>query len=203
MLNRKQLVQLLILNKKVKQCKACTLSSFHNAGGGVAIPSWTPLSTGCIFAEAPGEDEAIKGKPLVGYSGKILWNELAKHNLNRRNMLVINSVNCRPVNNVGGNGKPTIDHISSCSKWNAQYFSIIKPKYVLALGYFALKSLLAKDITSVGAYVGKQIQVTYFGAPIVVVGCYHPAGLRGDKVRIAFFEKAVKLFCSLLGESTV
>lgn len=52
------------------------------------------------IAEAPGEDEAEKGQPLVGGSGRVFNSLLRSAGIPRDGLTIVNCVNCRPPDNV-------------------------------------------------------------------------------------------------------
>lgn len=53
-----------------------------------------------VIAEAPGEQEALEGKPLVGGSGSIFNKLLSRVGIDRAGLTVANCIQCRPPNNV-------------------------------------------------------------------------------------------------------
>lgn len=53
-----------------------------------------------VIAEAPGEDEAAVGQPLVGGSGRVFNNLLRSAKIARDGLTIVNCVNCRPPDNI-------------------------------------------------------------------------------------------------------
>lgn len=53
-----------------------------------------------VIAEAPGEQEALNGKPLVGGSGRVFNSLLRSAGIPRDGLTVLNCINCRPPDNV-------------------------------------------------------------------------------------------------------
>jgi uracil-DNA glycosylase family 4 len=53
-----------------------------------------------VVGEAPGEEEDIQGKPLVGGSGNTFNLLLAKAGIKRDPLTIVNTINCRPPNNL-------------------------------------------------------------------------------------------------------
>lgn len=51
-------------------------------------------------AEAPGEDEALQGEPLVGGSGRMFDSLCRKAGVKREDLTLVNTINCRPPDNV-------------------------------------------------------------------------------------------------------
>jgi uracil-DNA glycosylase family 4 len=86
---------------KVKDCRACDGCPLQRLfPENNLVPPQLGPSLRLVVAEAPGEQESIEGKPLVGGSGKIFDNLLRKAGINRAMLSVINTVNCRPPNNI-------------------------------------------------------------------------------------------------------
>lgn len=52
------------------------------------------------IAEAPGEDEALVGQPLVGGSGRVFNSLLRSAGIPRDGLTILNCINCRPPDNV-------------------------------------------------------------------------------------------------------
>src|SRR6266550_3125196 len=52
------------------------------------------------IAEAPGEDEGLQGKPLVGGSGRVMNMLWGKAGIKRESVTILNCINCRPPNNL-------------------------------------------------------------------------------------------------------
>lgn len=53
-----------------------------------------------VVAEAPGEEESIKGEPLVGGSGRFFDVMASKAGVKRAELTIINTIQCRPPDNV-------------------------------------------------------------------------------------------------------
>ena len=98
----------------------------------------------CIIAEAPGEHEASMKMPLVGGSGKLLWDTLRPFDIGRKDCYVTNVVKKQvslssktdarnPVK------KPELEHWEGLLDWELDHLPNLK--YILALGNFALHAL--------------------------------------------------------------
>lgn len=53
-----------------------------------------------VIAEAPGSEEQQRGRPLVGGSGKLFDALCRQAGIHRSELSVLNSINCRPPNNI-------------------------------------------------------------------------------------------------------
>lgn len=78
------------------ECEKCP---YGNKGGFVPTLNITPAAKVAVVGEAPGAYEASYGVPFTGPSGKLLDEVLNHHNLNRADVMITNSVLCRPDNN--------------------------------------------------------------------------------------------------------
>ena len=178
-----------LLDTMIGQCTDCELHT-----GGHVKPYWTPMSTLAALGEAPGKDEVDSNEPFVGKAGEILGNTMAKAGFRKDQFLIINSVNCRPVEN-GRNGKPKIDQIMECKKWVNKYIKVIKPEKMIAFGNFA-KGSLNNSFTGIVKYNGWIEPVSSYG--IHVVYSVHPAYCiyQGDAGKV-MLKKSIEKFRDL------
>ena len=170
------------LQAAVAGCRACKLcGSRRNTvfgvgpdGGGTAAPEVDWM----VVGEAPGENEDIQGEPFVGQAGKLLDAMLQAIGLQRRGgsrgVFITNVLKCRPP----GNRNPEPDEIAQCEPYLRRQIELLQPRIVLAVGRFAVQSLLQGSVPDVqsqplGRLRGKVYR--YHGVPVVV--SYHPAYL--------------------------
>ena len=160
------------LREAVAGCQACKLCERRRNtvfGVGDEQADWL------IVGEAPGENEDIQGEPFVGQAGKLLDNMLRAIGLARRERVYIaNVLKCRPP----GNRNPAPEEIAQCAPYLLRQIELLQPKIILAMGRFAINTLLAPSVPGVDAIpVGKlRGQVHRFGSIPVIVS-YHPAYL--------------------------
>ena len=122
-----------------------------------------------LVGEAPGADEDRLGEPFVGQAGKLLDSMLAAINLERgKNVYIANVLKCRPP----GNRNPESEEVATCSPYLVRQIELIQPKLILAMGRFAVQTLLNTGAT-IASLRGKVHQ--YHGVPLIVT--YHPAYL--------------------------
>ena len=178
------------LREAVVACTACNLCSGRRQtvfGVGHLHAHWM------IVGEAPGEQEDIQGEPFVGKSGQLLDNMLRAIGLSRhetpapggegsaadpaRQVYIANTLKCRPP----GNRNPEPDELAQCEPFLVRQIELVKPRIILAMGRFAVQSLLRSD-EPVGRLRGRVHR--YQGVPLIVT--YHPAYLlrnMDDKAR--------------------
>lgn len=159
------------LRSAVAACTACPLCEGRRQtvfGVGHPHAHWM------IVGEAPGEQEDRQGEPFVGKSGRLLDNMLRSIALTRgedepaRQVYIANTIKCRPP----GNRNPTPDELAKCEPFLIRQVQLVQPKIILALGRFAVQSLL-RSSEPIGRLRGRVHR--YQGVPLIV--SYHPAYL--------------------------
>ncbi len=154
------------LKAAVPQCRACALSAAraHTVFGvGDEHADWL------LVGEAPGAEEDARGEPFVGQAGRLLDNMLASIGLKRgANVYITNVLKCRPP----GNRNPERGEVEQCSPYLQRQIELIRPKLIVAMGRFAVQTLLDTD-ASIGSLRGRVHR--YRGVPLIVT--YHPAYL--------------------------
>jgi uracil-DNA glycosylase len=158
------------LQAAVAGCEACGLCrSRKNTvfGVGDVHADWM------IVGEAPGENEDLQGEPFVGLAGQLLDNMLRAVGRSRtgqgtQGAYIANVLKCRPP----ANRNPQPAEVAQCEPYLTRQVALVKPKIILAMGRFAVQSLLKTD-EPIGRLRGRVHQ--YEGVPVIVT--YHPAYL--------------------------
>jgi len=154
------------LKSAVAGCTACKLRAGCTQtvfGVGDEGADWL------VVGEAPGAEEDKLGEPFVGQAGRLLDGMLGALGLRRgENVYIANVLKCRPP----GNRNPEPDEVAQCSPYLARQVALIRPRLILAMGRFAVQSLLQTDAT-IASLRGRLHR--YEGVPLVVT--YHPAYL--------------------------
>jgi DNA polymerase len=114
------------------------------------------------IGEAPGEMEDKNGKPWQGRTGKALQQMYKKLGVDLfEDCININAVNCRPMDEKGGNRTPTNHEIDCCRRIVLKAIDTHKPKVIVLLGYPAVYSIIGhrwkKDLTSLSKWRGWTI----------------------------------------------
>jgi DNA polymerase len=154
------------LKAAVPSCTACALHKSRTQtvfGVGDENADWL------LVGEAPGAEEDQKGEPFVGQAGRLLDAMLAAIDLSRStNVYIANVLKCRPPSN----RNPDPSEVAQCSPHLQRQVDLIKPRLILAMGRFAVQTLLGTD-ASIASLRGKLH--AYHGVPLIVT--YHPAYL--------------------------
>ncbi|MBC7438050.1 MAG: uracil-DNA glycosylase [Bdellovibrionales bacterium] len=158
------------LEQAVAGCRACALcGSRKNTVFGVG----SQRADWLVVGEAPGENEDLAGEPFVGQAGKLLDNMLKAIGLSRQGdaaqgAYVANVLKCRPP----ANRNPLPEEVTQCEPYLRRQVELLQPKIILALGRFAVQSLLQSN-EPIGKLRGRVHE--YHGVPVIV--SYHPAYL--------------------------
>jgi DNA polymerase len=158
------------LQSTVAGCEACGLcKSRRNTvfGVGDTQADWM------IVGEAPGENEDLQGEPFVGAAGQLLDNMLRAVGRGRagegaQGAYIANVLKCRPP----ANRNPQPAEVAQCEPYLARQVALVRPKIIVAMGRFAVQSLLRTD-EPIGRLRGRVHR--YEGVPVIVT--YHPAYL--------------------------
>lgn len=154
------------VREELGDCQRCGLCSTRN---NIVFGEGSENADIVFVGEGPGFHEDQSGAPFVGAAGELLTriiNNVLR--LDRSDVYICNVVKCRPPEN----RNPEPGEVSACSPFLRQQLAVIQPKIVVALGRFAIQTLL-----------GTQDSVTrlrgtahpFDGA--VLIPTYHPAYL--------------------------
>lgn len=129
-----------------------------------------------MIGEAPGEQEALQGRPFVGKAGKNLDEFLELSGMDRRALYITNTVKIRPtkISQAGRvvNRPPKPEEIKLFTPWLLRELRMIAPGIIVTLGNVSLKALLGNDKT-IGECHGKW----YEWEMARVYPLYHPASV--------------------------
>jgi DNA polymerase len=138
-----------------------------------------------LVGEAPGEQEALQGKPFVGKAGKNLTAFLSVVGLERSSLYISNVVKFRPSRlSAAGrqvNRPPTREEIARFVPWLMREVAAVQPRALVTLGNVALNAFLPKPGV-IGDYHGRWQTV---GIPAIrgemirmpLFALYHPASV--------------------------
>lgn len=132
-----------------------------------------------LVGEAPGEQEALAGKPFVGKAGKLLDGFLASTGLNRADIYITNVVKFRPtaISKTGRtvNRTPSAEEIALFTPWLRREMELIAPEYIVTLGNVALKAVSGDRTALIGACHGRLFPGGGMEAHLFPI--YHPAAV--------------------------
>ncbi|MCU0764372.1 MAG: uracil-DNA glycosylase [Hydrogenophaga sp.] len=158
------------LQAAVAACQACGLCQSRTNtvfGVGDTASDWM------VVGEAPGQNEDLQGEPFVGAAGQLLDNMLRAVGRSRsgqgaQGAYIANVLKCRPP----ANRNPQPAEVVQCEPFLARQVALVKPKVIVAMGRFAVQSLL-QTTEPIGRLRGRVHR--YQDVPVIVT--YHPAYL--------------------------
>lgn len=176
MIDKKKYRMLVLIDNMISQCTECKL--YIN---GRSKPYWHKNDDGdvpsyVLIGEAPGKDEILNNEPFVGKAGSILWSLMEEYGFKKEQFLVINSVNCRPING-NKNGKPLPEEMSCCKKWLNMYINTLVPLRGILLGSYAQQTILNENESVIQTNAGIGLmRLNNFNTPLLpLVRSVHPA----------------------------
>jgi len=150
-----------------------------------------------LIGEAPGEQEALQGRPFVGKAGKNLDELLEMAGMERGSLYITNTVKFRPtkVSAAGRtvNRPPTKEEIELFLPWLKKEIALIGPKRIVTLGNVPLKALLGSKAT-IGALHGQYAQ----WQGVLLYPLYHPASLIYNRALRPVYEQDVRRLGELI-----
>lgn len=137
-----------------------------------------------IVGEAPGREEAERGRPFVGRAGRLLDELLEEAGIDRSGVYVTNVVKVRPTKERGGrlsNRPPRAAEIREGLEILEEEIRIVGPRVLVLLGGVPAKALLG------GSFTLSRDRGRFFDSNLGLpaLATYHPAYLlrlrgRGD-----------------------
>ena len=98
-----------------------------------------------LIGEAPGEQEALEGRPFVGKAGKNLDGFLKAVGLRRGEIYVTNVVKLRPTRQSAAgrvvNRPPSREEKALFTPWLMREIALVRPGALVTLGNVALQAL--------------------------------------------------------------
>jgi len=129
-----------------------------------------------LIGEAPGQQEALMGRPFVGKAGRNLDAYIEATGLRREEMYISNTVKFRPtkISPAGRtvNRTPTQEEIAMFLPFLKREIELVTPAVIVTLGNVPLKAL-AGDKATIGELHGRKMQA----GGRTVFPMYHPASL--------------------------
>ena len=119
-------------------CRRCLL---HRTRRRLVFGEGNPKADLIFVGEAPGADEDVQGRPVVGRAGQLLTKIIEAMGLKREEVYICNILKCRPP----GNRNPEPDEIAACEPFLIRQLEAIGPRVICALGTFAAHALLKSE----------------------------------------------------------
>ena len=146
-------------------CRLCGLCECRTT---IVLPDGNLSSKVVFVGEAPGENEDVQGRPFVGKSGKILEGAMEVAGISRSDVMITNTVKCRPPNN----RDPKPEEMEVCRPFLESELS--GRSLVVGLGKSAIRDLTGYD-GKMSDIVNKVIKLNVGGTEVEFLPTYHPA----------------------------
>ena len=163
---------------KPANCNGCP---WQDVSDGYASPTGPSSAKLAIVAESAGENEAVQGVALVGWTGQQVTNFLKNHGVRREEVYCDNVVRCKPPPSGKKKEKLPKDVIAFCTERHLKpALQAVKPNSILALGDYSLRYLTKNK--GIGKFRGSLLYTEEFGK---VIPTYHPSFLvKGESAQI-------------------
>lgn len=148
-----------------EDCRLCGLCAGRTR---IVLPSGPSDASVVFVGEAPGENEDLSGMPFVGRSGRILESAMAEAGFSRDDVMITNTVKCRPP----GNRDPLPEEMAACRRFLES--ELASRSLIVGLGRSACADLMGiKPPMSEIANVMTTVRIC--GEDIDFLPTYHPA----------------------------
>jgi len=155
-----------VIREEIGDCTRCKL---HAGRTNLVFGVGNQKADLMFVGEAPGRDEDLKGEPFVGRAGQLLTKIIEAIDLSRDDVYIANVIKCRPPQN----RNPEPDEVETCEPFLFSQIDAIQPRVIVALGAFAVRTLLRDDKTPISKLRGRQY--SYRGTTLIPT--FHPAYL--------------------------
>ena len=174
------------LRQEVAGCVKCPL---HRGRTQTVFGEGSPHAKLLFVGEAPGMEEDLQGRPLVGQAGKLLTKIIEAMGLSRGEVYIANVIKCRPP----GNRSPLPEEVHSCTPYLSRQIELIRPRFICTLGKYATLALVRKE-EPISTLRGNFYD--YQGIPVMPT--FHPAYLlRNPSAKKIVWEDMKKLKAAL------
>lgn len=150
--------------KPEPDCRKCPLCEGRT---NIVYPDGDSFSKVVFIGEAPGENEDKIGKPFVGRAGKILDDALKAAGIDRKKILITNTVKCRPPEN----REPTEEEMKACRPFLES--ELKNCQYVVCLGKSAIYDMIGIS-DKMENIVNREYRIPVNGREIIFIPSYHP-----------------------------
>jgi len=174
--NSKKTEKLKQIRDEVLDMADCSLADIRRESGMKPVIGEGDHDADIVFVgEAPGQNEAIYGRPFCGRAGNLLDELLQSINMERKSIYITNILKDRPPEN----RDPQPEEIALYGPFLDRQLEIIEPKVIATLGRFAMSYILKHDgldskmgITQAHGQIYKLQSLT---DNLSIVPLYHPA----------------------------
>ena len=161
------------LNDAAQRCRDCPIGQHATQAVCGEGPARARVM---VVGEQPGDQEDLRGRPLVGPSGQLFDRALADLNWTRTDLFITNAVKhfkYEPRGKRRMHKTPSQHEAAACLQWLDSEISLVRPKVIIALGATAAASLLGRHV----AVMSERGQWFTRADGLRVLVTLHPAAL--------------------------
>jgi DNA polymerase len=164
----------------------CRLCGLCEGRTNIVLPDGDPSTGIFLVGEAPGENEDLQGRPFVGRSGAILEKMMADAGLSRADVVITNTVKCRPP----GNRDPTEEEMAACRPFLDS--ELADARVVVGLGKSACRDLMGFE-GRMAEIANVPTTITVGGREVAFIPTYHPAATIYNKTSRAELARTMRM----------
>ena len=162
-----------LLNDAAQRCRACPIGQHATQAVCGEGPARARVM---VVGEQPGDQEDLRGRPLVGPAGQMFDQALAELGWQRSSLFITNAVKhfkYEPRGKRRMHKTPSQMEAAACAHWLESEIDLVKPEAVIALGATAAASLLGRHV----AVMSERGQWFTRADGLRVLVTLHPAAL--------------------------
>jgi uracil-DNA glycosylase len=161
------------LNDAAQRCRDCPIGQHATQAVCGEGPARARVM---VVGEQPGDQEDLRGRPLVGPAGQLFDRALAELNWPRADLFITNAVKhfkYEPRGKRRMHKTPSQQEAAACAHWLEGEITLVQPEVVIALGATAAASLLGRHV----AVMSERGQWFTRADGLRVLVTLHPAAL--------------------------
>ncbi|HEY2980733.1 MAG TPA: uracil-DNA glycosylase [Anaerolineales bacterium] len=174
---RDKAAQLKALERQVRNAADLPLYAYRKENEYQAVVGeGSPEARVMFIGEAPGKQEALKGRPFVGSAGRMLDGLLESIGLARGDAYITNILKDRPPENRA----PQPKEIEAYTPYLRKQIEIIQPRVIVTLGRFAMDFILGEfrmpeQGQKISDLHGRPLKAKASFGSLIVLPLFHPA----------------------------
>ena len=167
----------MLLEEGVEGLSDSPLYAYRQENGyQVVFGEGSPEARIMFIGEAPGRQEALKGRPFVGAAGRVLDELLESIGLKRKDVYITNILKDRPPEN----RDPRREEIALYVPFLRKQLELIQPRIIVTLGRFSMQFILEEFSMpeqggSISELHGTPLKARAPYGPVTVIPLFHPA----------------------------
>lgn len=149
------------LLRSAKEASACRRCPLYEPATQVVFGEGPADASVMFVGEQPGDQEDVIGRPFVGPAGQMMDRAMEEAGIDRRTVYVTNAVKhfkFAPRGKRRIHQTPEVPEIQACRFWLDVERTHVRPRFLVAMGGSAARSLLGRAVT-IGRERGRPIEM--------------------------------------------